>query len=674
MAPPPGGLSITLGRQLEQHGLRQAGYNIGHCYPGGNTAAWLDYASINVARFFASLRTWCPDALFHPGDIADVDAFDAAVTRLRADRIGSGFVDWDELIEGFRSDIYPNTNHYNLDHELTVLTGLGITPVMEAAEAAWNTDWTGLFQQFLKHYAFSYWCSAVHGVTRYNFINEPDHPSVAGDLVNQQIYIRGLQIASLAVHAAIDDVNDATGSRMQARVQAPVITHSSQNSGPFHMDADPDSDARDDEYGWGQISLLNRRTDYRGRTTDTPIFDIYDTHLYNKTADVYANEIEMIIDRFGRYEPDGARLPISYSEFNRHNTSAFEDADYTLDTPRVFTELAEIWPAAMTAGADQLICFKFDNTVRSNGIPYGTGNYLVSDAAPHHIVGTRKSAEANRLFHERFVASPTRRLIEVTVGSDGPVLHPGVQTAVVDADGQVTLWLPHSGASELVTAVDLRAIDGVAGRTVIIEEVSEASSGGVVGLAEVPRTQRLRLTQPPESVWRVTICPAGRRRTISPTSVASVQPQARTTPEVTVRRAPAGRSSVAYLGFDGGLKRTSMAVLDSHGQTDDGQPMTFRVYGLPGEPSPGQLSWDTAPHLDHDQLRIRTEDDAVLPLGLLTVDGTGGPARLDVSKIVRRSAGEQFVLIMIREQGLADDTADDGRTAQLDKVRLLTWD
>lgn len=147
-----------------------------------------------------------------------------------------------------------------------MLTSLGITPVLEAAELAWNTDWTGLFLQFLKHYAFTSWCAKEYGVTHVNFVNEPDHPSAMADIVDLDVYIRGLQIASHAINTAIADVNASRHRKLAVFVQAPVITHSSQESGPFHMDADPDSDARDDEYGWGQVTLLTRTTDYRGRT------------------------------------------------------------------------------------------------------------------------------------------------------------------------------------------------------------------------------------------------------------------------------------------------------------------------------------------------------------------------------------------------------------------------
>lgn len=672
-SPPSGGVAVRVGRATTKSGLPQAGYNIGHCYPGGNTRAWLDYAGINVARFFASFTAWCPDEYFRPGTIADVHAFDRAIDQLRDDPGASGFVDWTGLIKHFRTAIYPDTNFYNLAYELGVLTSLGIDPLLEAAELRWNRDWTGLFLQYLKHYALTSFCAREFGVTRYNFVNEPDYPTTATDLVDQDVYVRGLQIASSAIKHAVDDVKGRR--RLTAMVQAPVITHSSQISGPFHMDADPDSDARDDQFGWGQITLLNRTTDYHGNTDATPIVDVYDTHLYNKTADVYTVEIAMIKNRMGIYSPGGKALPISYSEFNRHNTSTFETADFTLDTPRVVAELAEIWPAAMTAGADQLVCFKFDNTVRSNGIPYGTGNYTVSDAAPYHVTGTRKSAEANRLFATRFTAAHGRRLAEVTVSADGPEVRDGVHAAIFDTEARtLTLWLPQTSTSERPLSIDLSAVPHVTGRTVLVEEVSATLAGGVAMITTVPRSGQLTLIQPAESVWRLTVLLDARPgRDVATTDAVAVSAGSPSSRTLAVRRDPAGTSTVSYVEFDRGLPRSARAaVLELIGSTEDTDPLTFRVYGLLGERLPRHLSWSTAPHLDRDALRARSEDDDVIPLGLITVPGSRGVARLDVSALVARCSGP-FTLMLIRERAASDDTADDGRTAHLGRPRLRVW-
>lgn len=329
----------------------------------------------------------------------------------------------------------------------------------------------------------------------------------------------------------------------------------------------------------------------------------------------------------------------------------------------------------MSAGADQLVCFKFDNTVRSNGIPYGTGNYTVSNAAPYHVTGTRRSAEANRLFATRFTVAPGRRLAEVAVAVDGPPVRDGVHAAIYDtADRTLTLWLPQTSTSDRPISIDLSAVGRVAGCTVLVEEVSADLAGGVAMITAVPRSGRLTLTQPAESVWRLTVLLDARAgRDVVATGAVAVSADGDSHRALAVRRDPAGSSSVSYVEFGRGLPRSARAaVLELTGATDDTNPLTFRVYGLLDERLPRHVRWSTAPHLDRDGLRARSEDDGVIPLGLITVPASRGVARLDVSTLRSRCAGP-FTLMLIRERAAADDTADDGRTAQLSRPRIRVW-
>ncbi len=440
-----GGITVQLG-SAEGRAMKLVGFNTGHFMPGGNTAAWLEYSGVNAVRFFASLTIWCPDAAFDDGaGVETIDDFDVRTEQLRRD--SSQFIDWPALRELWSTHVYETTNHYNLDYQLTQLHRLGITPIMEAAELGWNSPWSGLWLMWQKHYAFTYHVASRWGVERFNFVNEPDHPSAANDIVDQQVYIRGLQIASDAVRAAIADVNRDHRKKLRAIVQAPVITHVSQTGADYHMDADPDADARDDEHGWGEISLRNLRTDYHGREVDHDIFDVFDTHQYNKTAETYTYELGMMNEKMKAYTPTGVALPVVYSEFNRRNTGAFETSGDDLNTPLVFSELAEIWGAALIGGAEGMICFKFDNTVRANGIPYGTGHYYVEDSGDYNISGVKKAAESNRMFATRFADVPGRTVVGTAVTSDGPAIRTNAIVSAHDARiGRYSIWLPHHSA------------------------------------------------------------------------------------------------------------------------------------------------------------------------------------------------------------------------------------
>lgn len=102
-------------------------------------------------------------------------------------------------------------------------------------------------------------------------------------------------------------------------MHAPVLTHVSQVGADAHMDADSDSDHRDDEYGWGQYSLGNLRTGYRGEQIDHDVFDVFDTHQYNKAAETYTYELDMMRRKMAAYNPTGTVAPGSCS---RRSTSA----------------------------------------------------------------------------------------------------------------------------------------------------------------------------------------------------------------------------------------------------------------------------------------------------------------------------------------------------------------
>ena len=612
--------------------------------PGSNTSAWLAYSRVNAARFFASFTEWAPDEAFDDGaGIATVDDFDARRAELRADPEGNAFVRWDLLEDLFEHHTYANTNHYRLDHQVSELRRLGVAPILEAAELGWNRPWPGLWLQWQKHYAFTYHLARHFDVQRYNFVNEPDHPSAAGDLVDQAVYVRGLQVASDAIRSAIADVNQRYGKRLRAIVQAPVITHASSSSGDDHMDADDDADHRDDTAGWGEVSLRNLRTDYHGNRVDHDLFDVFDTHQYNKQAPTYDYELAMMRAKMAAYTPTGVALPIVYSEFNRRNTGAFETSGDDLETPAIFTDLARIWAAGCAGGAEGMIAFKFQNTMRSNGIPYGTGFYYVADEGLYDIRGATKAAEVNRMFARGFAGD--KELLTVTADDGRTVL-----AARDPADGRTYLWLPHPpGVPAAPVTLDLRGLPEVGpGSEVLVEEVGPDHSGGVVEWVGVPPSGKLTLRQPADSVWLVTVCAAGRRVPVFAAADASArrgEDPAGAEAGLGVCLMPDGvpGAQVSYLSFDlrgarPGGRPPRHALLELSGATGDGRPLTFMAYALSGTSWSGEdLTWATAPHLDPVHCRPADVGTVVFPAGQLTAPGTPGPIRLGVRQsAVRR--------------------------------------
>lgn len=558
---------IEIGSTVTGRGIPLVGYNTGHYLPGSNTSEWLAYSRVNAVRFFATLSEWAPTDAFDPGTgIGDVATFDERKAALRAG--SEAYIDWARLEDVWENHVYENTNFYRLDYQVSELHRLGITTIMEAAELAWNKPWSGLWVQWQKHYAFTYHLARHWDVERYSFINEPDHPSAAGDIVNQQVYIRGLQIMSDAVRCAIADVNARYGKKLRAIVHAPVVTHVSGTQGNDHMDADPDADARDDQYGWGQICMMNVRTDYHGETVDYDIFDVFDTHKYNTTAGTYAYEIEMARQRMAQYSPVGTPLPLVYSEFNRRNTGAFETSGDSLDTALVYQELADIWSAAAAGQADGMIAFKFQNTMRSNGIPYGTGCYRVENTGTCDITGVTKAGEVNRLFAKGF-AGTDKVLLSAAV--------PIGRTGLVSHDPQARryyIWLPRpSGTEAGSVTLDLRQLSLRPHAQIAVEEVSPLHNGGIVALLDVPHSRRVTLNQPAGSVWLVTV--ADDVRGGERTSECADQ-------EIALGEAEAD------LEFRVSGPRPRRATLELDLSTEDGAPLGLTVYA--GRRPLGQLT------------------------------------------------------------------------------------
>ena len=648
-------------------GMPMVGYNTGHYLPGSNTSAWLAYSRVNAVRFFASLSEWTPDEAVDPGDgVETVADFDARKAELRRDPENNPFLRWDLLEDRFENHVYSITNHYRLNYQVSELRRLGITPIMQAAELRWNAPWSGLWRQWQKHYAFTYHLARHYDVERYNFINEPDHSSAAHDIVDQTVYIRGLQIASDAIRCAIADVNARYGKSLRAIVQAPALTHVSSSRGDDHMDADPDADPRDDEYGWGQIALLNLRTDYHGRTVDQDLFDVFDTHLYNKTAETYAYEIAMMRRKMREYTPTGVELPIVYSEFNRRNTSAFETSEDDLNTPLIYCDLAAVWATAVLGQVEGMISFKFQNTLRANGIPYGTGFYYVEHTGVHDIRGVTKAGEVQRLFAKGFKGD--RDLLSAAA-DDGRT----IAVAHDVANRCHYLWLPRpSGEPSVRVNLDLRQLP-IPARTsrVIVEEVSPSHSGGVVASLAVPATKRVSLDQPADSVWLVTIAGPGPVRTYEAFASASVRRDgsrnARTL-AVSLDLTGSGPTEVSYVAFeiDAVARRPRYAHLELVGASADDAPFTFMVYALTDTSWAGtSFDWDSAPYLDPTTVHPTDVGRDVFPAGQVSTLGALSVLRLDVTDVLRQARGDTVGFLLIRERRHDDDVADDGRRAVL---------
>src|SRR5262249_41160774 len=155
-------------------------------------------------------------------------------------------------------------------------------------------------------------------------------------------------------------------------------------------------------------------------------------------------------------------------------------------------------------------------TMRSNGIPYGTGCYHVDNDGVCDIHGSTKAAEVNRLFAKGFAGEQRQLLSASTV--DG-------STVPVSRDMRTRshyLWLPRpTGSPAGPVSLDLGEL-GLGGEAVLVEEVSPTHSGGITTIAALPADGRITLNQPADAVWLVTVTDAGESRSIEAYADATV--------------------------------------------------------------------------------------------------------------------------------------------------------
>lgn len=331
-----------------------------------------------------------------------------------------------------------------------------------------------------------------------------------------------------------------------------------------------------------------------------------------------------------------------------------------------------------------MLTFKFCNTVRSNGIPYGTGCFYVEDTAPYDIHGVTKAGESNRMFARAFRAQDGREVRTATVTSAGPTVRPGAMVTAYDAPRRAfSFWLPHcSSEAAHPVELDLSALPrSVLSATVVIREVSATHSGDVVALATLPPSRRLSLTQPAGSAWLATVMVRGAPPRSLAVGGVGATPSSTGTDLVIGRAGGGAEPAVSYLEVDlppTGARAPRLALLELTGASADGAPLTFTAYAVTDPAGVADLDWAALPHLDRDTVRASEVGSTVFPAGQLTAPGARGTAGLDVTDVLAKATGTRVGFLLIREQARAEDTADDGRRAGFtgagaDGPRLTYW-
>ena len=127
-----------------------------------------------------------------------------------------------------------------------------------------------------------------------------------------------MQLASDAVHSAIEDVNRIYGKSLAAQLHAPV------NSGGNKVFANPGSDPRDDDTGWGELAIGNRNTNLFGEPdASAEVFQTYAYHFYNQTGPSAGSTLASVQSDIA-VATGGESIPVAITEFNVHTARTFD--------------------------------------------------------------------------------------------------------------------------------------------------------------------------------------------------------------------------------------------------------------------------------------------------------------------------------------------------------------
>ena len=221
------------------------------------------------------------------------------------------------------------------------------------------------------------------------------------------------------------------------------------------------------------------------------------------------------------------------------------------------------------------------------------------------------------------------------------------------------------------------------GAVVLVEEVSHSRLAEVTQIIKVPASHTVKLRQPPQSVWLVTVFDKapGAELTRKPDADSTVRAGKHAAknhgglPDLVVRNhstSPHERSA-ALLRFSlAGIKLSDvrLAVLEVNGHNPaGGPPLTAHVYGLAGDSwQESAVTWQKAANLEAtggvvDQIRhnyvsgVGSTADIV---GHLTASGALAALRLDVTGFIRRQSDGGASFLVVREVRFPGDVDDKG--------------
>jgi hypothetical protein len=652
-APTPDGPVVALRPTTRVVGtsMTYVGFSSVNVVEGENQGAWLRYFGVNGLRtWYTANRHVQNDDLRLGEPVATAEAFAKRRAGVRADPLRCGVIDWEAIARRAASPFADSKRSaMTVDYANLLLQRLGITPLCELNGANWDEHWQTAWRNWVTLYAWVFHQARTAGVRHYEFANEPETFAFK---LKPEIYVRSLQVYSDAVHRAVEDVNRLQGSSLRPVFAAPVLAGSGSS-----------------ELARAMMRMI--RTDFEGRRADAPLVEWFCKHRYSSRPRSYVAEIDEMNSMMRSESPDGAALPIIYSEFN-HTTGrmwARPESNFTCDTPVVFRNQASVWGLATRAGAKAFYQFKFaDGQRKANSVC----KTLVRDHDPEVAAGvggdigdSTKNAEVTRLFAEGF--SNARPLLDA--GCRSADINVSPLCSRDPSTGRIHLWLPQPNSrADYALTMDLSGLALPRGSLVQIKEVSAARFGETVIRLQAG-DEPLALVQPRESVWLVGIeSGACRSEILDPEADGEVRQGAEReagfgrAPVMGVRQSSDGNNRISLIRFrlPSDIAAAKRVLLRVHGHVDgpSGAAFDHLVYGMPDSGWDEQtLNAAHAPGICRTVSAVAKVDLTTRPVGHLSfVPGESArTAWLDVTSFAQEHPGDGVTFVLIKEKKYADD-------------------
>ena len=648
---------------------RYLGFNMGHYMPSSNTTAWLQYSGTNGYRVWVAASDYeGSDDIAPYGDgITTQSGFESRKALMRANPESSTYANWTQFNDRFANMTQSGRNNVRLNTILGELQKSGVEPILNLtrSENYSYSGWGGKWEQWQFAYVMAYHAAKNYDVQRFQWYNEPDQNASTITITD---YADRLRTTADAFRSAIEDVNRIHGKSLVANVSAPTTKNGSST-----IDT------------WGAPILQANRTDYAGNPSPVDIFNTYDLHRYNVTAGGMSSDVTTANVKIPLYNATGVTMPVTFTEFNRYNTSTFSGMTESLDTPEVFSEYAGDYLGAMSAGVKGMYAFKFSQTVWTDpgfSEPMKTGHYYVDDFGNNNISGASQGAEVARLVSKAF-KSERPRLNSGVLGVSGSDTF---GASLDQGRGDYYFMNSNPSATDLNFTMDLTPWNITPGQVVAIQEVSSVHHGSVSQLVTVGADRKITFSQPGESVALVNI-PSGGLQTVVPIGAsadAQVNNAAKAVNYGALPSANVARNSsttadqATYFKFD--LGATDKATVDRAflrltGQnTANTDLTTLHVYGITDDTwNELTINWNNAPNLaGASDAKLTGVGTSAFPVGQLTYDDDSDTWRIDVTDFVRgQGAGDAITsFAVIREQRFAGDA--DSSVVQLNTRESLS--